>query len=342
MILNVSFSVIIVTWNALHHLKKFLPSVVETDYPNFEIIIANNHSTDGSAEWVRETYPECKIVTFDKNFGFAGGNNKAVKYARGDVLVFLNNDVKTDPGWLHGLNRTFSQTEASVVQPKIRSYHNPDYFEYAGAAGGMIDWLGYPFCRGRIMDHTERDEGQYDERAEIFWASGAAMAIKKDLFLKARGFDERFEFHMEEIDLCWRCLKMGKKIFYEPESVVYHLGGGSLPMDSPRKVFYNFRNSLCMLTKNLDHALFPKIFFRLILDGIAGVRMLFQGKPAHTRAIVKSHFSYYAMLPAMLKERKKLKTTVHTGTPNHLVYPRLLISDVFLRGNQTFSEIKSS
>jgi GT2 family glycosyltransferase len=339
MILNLSFSIIVVTWNALHHLKRFLPSVTGTNYPDFEIIIANNNSRDGSVQWIKENYPECKIITFDKNFGYAGGNNKAVKYARGDLLVFLNNDVKTDPNWLLELNRTFTETNASVVQPKIRSFQQPEFFEYAGAAGGMIDWLGYPFCRGRVFDHIEKDDGQYDERSEIFWASGAALAIRKDLFLKSGGFDERFEFHMEEIDLCWKCLKLDKKIIYEPKSVVYHLGGGSLPVNSPRKAFYNFRNSLCMLTKNLDNALFPKIFLRLVLDGIAGLRLLMQGKPAHTLAVIKSHFSYYFMLPRLLKERKKLKSVFIIKTPAHLVHSRLLITEKFIRGKKTFTEM---
>ncbi|MCC5905765.1 MAG: glycosyltransferase family 2 protein [Balneolaceae bacterium] len=340
MIFNISFSIIIVTWNALHHLKTFLPSVAATNYSDFEIVIANNNSTDGSMEWIRKHYPECRIVTFDKNFGYAAGNNKAVKYARGEVLVFLNNDVKTDTGWLHGLNRAFTETEASIIQPKIRSFRDPELFEYAGAAGGMIDWLGYPFCRGRIFDHIEKDNGQYDKRTEIFWASGAALSIKKELFLKSGGFDEDFEFHMEEIDLCWRCLKMGHKIMYEPESIVYHLGGGSLPVDSSRKVFYNFRNSLCMLTKNLEKAPLLKIFLRLVLDGIAGVQFLLKGKPKHTLAVIKSHFSYYLMLVDLLQKRKELKRSFTSTTPVYLIHSRLIITDFFLREKKTWQEIK--
>ena len=264
--MSTSFSIIIVTWNGIRHLKRYLPSVVETDYPDFEIIIADNASTDGSKQWIQEQFPQCKIITFDKNFGYAGGNNRAVKYASGDVLLFLNNDAKPESDWLKALDFRFQNSSADILQPKIKSVESPEMFEYAGAAGGMIDRLGYPFCRGRIFDHVEKDTGQYDEPANIFWASGSAFAIKKDLFLDAGGFDEDFEFHMEEIDLCWRCLKMGKTILYEPKSVVYHLGGGSMDAESPRKVFYNFRNNLNMLTKNLDRFLIPKIIMRLLLE----------------------------------------------------------------------------
>ncbi|MEX2435380.1 MAG: glycosyltransferase, partial [Balneolaceae bacterium] len=181
--METSFSIIIVTWNALHHLKRFLPSVAATDYSNMEIIIANNASDDGTGEWVKKNYPECKIVTFDKNYGYCSGNNRAVKHASGDILIFLNNDVKVEPDWLHPLNVAFLETATGVVQPKIRSIEHPGTFEYAGAAGGYIDWLGYPFCRGRLFDTVEKDAGQYDNKRPVFWASGAAFAIRKKLFL---------------------------------------------------------------------------------------------------------------------------------------------------------------
>ncbi|MCC5941514.1 MAG: glycosyltransferase family 2 protein [Balneolaceae bacterium] len=331
-----SFSIIIVTWNAVHHLKKFLPTVAATEYENVEIIIADNASKDGSVEWIKENYPKIKIVSFDKNHGYAGGNNKAVKYATGDVLIFLNNDVQTEPNWLNGLNKAFQDEEISIAQPKILSEKQPGYFEYAGAAGGYIDWLGYPFCRGRIFDTIEEDEGQYNEMKEIFWASGAAFAIRKDLFVESGGFDEDFEFHMEEIDLCWRCQQKDKKIVAVPDSVVYHLGGGSLPKSSPRKVFYNYRNSLLMLMKNLNSFVFMKIFFRLVLDGISGIRLLFQGKPAETIAIIRSHFAFYAMIPDTLKKRKDAD---HQIISKELMFDRLIIVEYFLRGKKYFSDL---
>lgn len=334
-----SFSIIIVTWNALEHLQRFLPSVAATDYSDFEIIIANNASEDLTKEWIEENYPDCKVITYDRNYGYAAGNNRAVKYASGEILVFLNNDVETEPQWLDGLDNVFQDPSVGIAQPKLRSVEEPEYFEYAGAAGGYIDWMGYPFCRGRLIDKVEKDKGQYDESSEIFWATGAAFAIRKELFKKVGGFDEDFEFHMEEIDLCWRCLKIGHKIRYVPNGTVYHLGGGSLAHGSPRKVFYNYRNSLLMLLKNLDRFIVPKIFFRLILDGISGVRSLLKGKPAETWAIIQAHFSFYGMIPTTLSKRTELKKISTTQTPKNLVLRRLLIMEYFVKGKKKFSEL---
>ncbi|MDR9367360.1 MAG: glycosyltransferase family 2 protein [Balneolaceae bacterium] len=334
-----SFSIIIVTWNALEHLQRFLPSVAATDYSDFEVIIANNASEDSTAEWIKTNYPECKVITYDRNYGYAAGNNRAVKYASGEILVFLNNDVKTEPHWLDGFDNVFQDDSVGIAQPKLRSVKEPEYFEYAGAAGGYIDWMGYPFCRGRLIDKVEKDDGQYDERSDIFWATGAAFAIRKELFKKAGGFDEDFEFHMEEIDLCWRCLKVGHKIRYVPNSTVYHLGGGSLAHGSPRKVFFNYRNSLLMLLKNLERFIIPKIFFRLILDGISGVRSLLKGKPAETLAIIRAHFSFYRMIPATLSKRTELKKISTAQTPKNLVLKRLLIMEYFVKGKEKFSEL---
>jgi len=232
---NHRFSIVIVTWNAIELLKRFLPSVAETDYDNFEIVIADNASEDETRDWINKHYPQCKVITFDRNYGYAGGNNRAVKYCSGDIIIFLNNDVRTDSKWLTNLNNAFSDPSVSIVQPKIKSVEQSDHFEYAGAAGGFIDWLGYPFCRGRIFDTVEIDKGQYDQTVKIFWASGAAYAIRKNLFEELSGFDEDFEFHMEEIDLCWRAWRNGALIKFEPKSVVYHQGGGSLPWEIPGK-----------------------------------------------------------------------------------------------------------
>ena len=334
-----SFSVIIVTWNALHHLKRFLPTVAETDYPNMEIIIADNASADGSAEWLKANYPDIKIVTFNQNHGYAGGNNRAVKYATGDILLFLNNDVRTSPNWLSELNVAFQKDDLSIAQPKILSVEEPELFEYAGASGGFIDWLGFPFCRGRMFDTLEKDSGQYNNQVPIFWASGAAFAIRKELFTEAGGFDEDFEFHMEEIDLCWRCLKMGKSIAVIPNSEVFHLGGGSLPANSPRKVFYNYRNSLVMLLKNLDKYVYAKIFVRLCLDGISGIRLLFQGKAAETIAIIRSHFAFYGMVSKTLDKRKDAEKRKSSDSFKSLILNRLIVTEYFLKGKKTYSEL---
>ncbi len=337
-----SFSIIVVTWNALHHLKRFLPSVAVTDYDSFEIIIADNASEDGSAEWVKKSFPTFKVVTFDKNYGYAGGNNRAVKYATGDILIFLNNDVRVEPNWLTHLNKSFKDEEISIAQPKILNEMQPDHFEYAGAAGGYIDWLGYPFCRGRVFDAIEKDEGQYNNRTDIFWASGAAFSIRKDLFIECCGFDEDFEFHMEEIDLCWRCLRMGRKIKFEPKSVVYHLGGGSLAQNSPRKIYYNYRNSLLMLLKNLEKHVIPKLFLRLVLDGISGIRSLFTGNPAETVAIIQSHFAFYKRLPKNIKKRKITSTNRLPENAKKLIFDKLIVSEYFIKRKRTYSELNQN
>ncbi|MEX0646266.1 MAG: glycosyltransferase family 2 protein [Balneolaceae bacterium] len=344
--MKTTFSIIIVTWNAIHHLKRFLPSVADTDYPNLEIIIADNASDDGSGEWVENHYPQCKVITFDENHGYCGGNNRAARHANGEVLIFLNNDVETDPNWLNTLDLAFRNKKADIVQPKMRSVENRRYFEYAGAAGGFIDWLGYPFCRGRIFDVVEEDHGQYDESVNIFWASGAAFAIRKDLFLETGGFDEDFEFHMEEIDLCWRCHHLDSRIICEPGSIVYHLGGGSLPMGSPRKVFYNYRNSLIMLTKNLDHLWVLKLLLRMILDGVAGIRSLLYGRPSELWAIIRAHFSFYSMFGKVLAKRRETKRSGDAVTfsdspvkSQRGISRRLIIIQAFVLGKDKFSDL---
>lgn len=334
------FSIIIVTWNGLDHLKTFLPSVLDTNYEHFEVIIADNASTDGTKEWIQNHAPECRIVTFDHNHGYCGGNNRAISYAKGDILLFLNNDVRVEPDWLYHLNKSFQETSTGVVQPKLLSHHQPTHFEYAGAAGGMMDWLGYPFCRGRLFQHVEKDNGQYDDETSIFWASGAAFAIRKKLFSDLGGFNEDFEFHMEEIDLCWRVWHFGYRVRFQPDGVVYHLGGGSLPMGSPRKVYYNYRNSLLMLAINLKDRRVPKILFRLFLDGISGMRSMLQLKPKETLAIIKAHFGFYRRLPSALLKRSQLepksKSISDVSAP---IYDKLIIAETFLKGKTRYSEL---
>ena len=331
------FSIIIVTWNGLHHLKRFLPSVVATNYPDFEIILADNNSEDGSKEWVTECYPEVKIAAFDGNYGYTGGNNRAVPFAEKEILLFLNNDVEVTPDWLIGINNAFESDEnIAVVQPKLRAYNEKDAFEYAGAAGGYLDALAYPFCRGRVLDSLEKDNGQYDQMTDITWASGAAIAIKKDVFQKLNGFDEDFEFHMEEIDLCWRTLNAGHRIVYTPESTVYHLGGGSLAMGSPRKVFYNFRNSLFMLWKNLPSSqLWYKIPLRMILDGVAGLHALLSGNVSEFTAILKAHFGFYKSLSALQRKRQSQPAKSSQG----ILSAVLIVWQYFIKGKRTFTDI---
>lgn len=334
------FSIIIVTWNALELLKKFLPSVTKTDYPDFEIIIADNASADGSKEWIKSTYPEVKIASFDQNYGYCGGNNRAVPFAEKEILLFLNNDVNVEQNWLHGLNKAFQEPDVAAAQPKLRAYKNPDYFEYAGAAGGFLDKFGYPFCRGRIFEEVEQDLGQYDEPADILWATGAALAVRKNLFIATGGFDEDFEFHMEEIDLCWRLQNQGHRIVYAPDSVVYHLGGGSLPMGSPRKVYYNFRNSLFMLWKNYSGSSLRKRFLlRLILDIIAACRALFTGKPKEWWAVAKAHFHFFRDFNAINKKRRVLQRQRTRKNDPEAMLNFSLIWQHFGKGMKKFSDL---
>ncbi len=310
---------------------------MSTKYENFEVVLADNASSDGSVEWVTEHYPEVIIASFDENYGYTGGNNRAVSYASKEILLFLNNDVRVDEHWLDGLNSVFEMDEdIAVSQPKLLSYKEPDHFEYAGAAGGFIDKLGYPFCRGRIMDTVEKDEGQYDSQIEIAWASGAALAIRKEVFEKLGGFDEDFQFHMEEIDLCWRTLNAGYKIIYTPESKVYHLGGGSLPMGSARKVYFNFRNNLFMLWKNLPASqLWYKIPLRMALDQIAAVRSLVSGNPSEFGAIIKAHLHFLTGLVRVNKKRRD-----YLINPNYKVLsPVLIIWQYFFKKKRRFNEL---
>jgi len=334
------YSIIIVTWNALEHLKTFLPSVSATEYPDYEIIIANNASTDGTAGWIHEQYPEFKIVTFSKNHGYCGGNNRASDYATGDIIVFLNNDVMVEPDWLKHLDTIFEQKQIVAAQPKIRSYYKTDYFEHAGAAGGYLDRYGYPFCRGRIFESIEMDSGQYDAPEKILWASGAALAIRKDIFFKMEKFDEDFEFHMEEIDLCWRLWNRGFLVVCQPQSVVYHLGGGSMPTGSTRKFYYNYRNNLIMMVKNLSSQRFiPRMLTRMLMDGIAGLRSFIKLKPQETWAIIRAHFAFYRRIFSTLEKRKKLQEIRVDPSDPVVLVNKNIVKEYFLFGNKTFSEL---
>lgn len=326
------------TWNGIHHLKRFLPSVVATNYDNFEIIISDNNSTDGSKEWIQQHYPNIKLVALEENFGYCGGNNRAVSFADNEILIFLNNDVSVDAEWLTGLSKSFYDVETAAAQPKLLSYKQPGYFEYAGAAGGCIDKFGYPFCRGRVLETVEEDLGQFEEPSEIFWASGAALAIRKEVFLEVGGFDENFEFHMEEIDLCWRVHRMNKKVVYAPKSMVYHLGGGSLAMGSPRKVYYNFRNNLFMLWKNYTTMqLFTLFPIRLILDVIAAYKSLFSGNFSDFKAIAKAHLHFFKDWGKVHRSRKAIPFPKKSSYPG--MYSISMIWRYFIRNKKTYAEI---
>lgn len=336
-----NISIIIVTWNGLDWLKAFLPSVVRSAADLAEIIVADNASTDGTSDWVRTTFPEVVVHSFDKNYGYCGGNNRAAKLANGDILIFLNNDVEVSDGWLQPIASAFANRPSlGAAQPKIRSHTEKSCFEYAGAAGGMIDQYGYPFCLGRVFDTCEIDNGQYDHLAgDIFWASGAALAIRRNLFIEAGGFDEDFQFHMEEIDLCWKLQRMGYAIACVTESVVYHVGGGSLESGSARKLTFNLRNNLAMLYKHLPAGQFWWVYFvRLVLDAAAALRELLKGRFLHFWAFATAgeHFLLH-----MGKVHKKRKELIHKQLPfnTEKMFPLLLPWQYFLKRNDTAAKL---
>ena len=333
-------AVVILNWNGKKHLQKFLPSVVEHS-GIAEVYVADNGSTDDSVDFVRKNFPQVKLVLLDKNYGFAGGYNRALAQIEADYYVLLNSDVEIKEKWIEPIIGFMEQNpEVAAVQPKILSYQNPQYFEYAGGAGGFIDKWGYPFARGRIFDVVEQDHGQYDDICEIFWASGAAMFVRAKDYWLVGGLDEDFFAHQEEIDLCWRLKNRGKKIFAYPKVAVYHLGGGSLSYQNPRKVYFNFRNNLMMLLKNLPRGkAFGLIFLRLFLDAMAAFQMLL-GKPkAGFFYVIKAHLSFYANLGKTLKKRRQLVKFNRFDYPQ--VYRKSLIWQFFVKKKRYFSQLFS-
>lgn len=298
-------AVVILNWNGVKLLEQFLPSVIQYS-SEATIYVADNASTDDSVAFVQEHFPTIKIIKNSGNHGFAKGYNEALKHIDADIYALVNSDIEVTENWLRPIIETFNaEKQTSIIQPKILDFKNKEYFEYAGAAGGFIDKFGFPFCRGRIFDTLEKDKGQYDDACEIFWASGACFFIRSEIYHELEGFDASFFAHQEEIDLCWRAINDGHTIKYNPQSVVYHVGGATLQQGNPKKTYLNFRNSLLMLVKNLPKKrLFFIIFFRMILDGIAGVRFLTQGKLKHSIAILHAHFSFYCVSLVYLKKRK--------------------------------------
>ena len=267
-------AVVILNWNGRKFLEQFLPSLIQnTQDENTQIVIADNNSSDDSIEFLNKNYPSIRQIIFDKNYGFTGGYNQALKQIEAKYFVLLNSDIEVTQNWLNPLvNLLESDNTIATCQPKIRSFHQKEYFEYAGAAGGFIDKYGYPFCRGRILDTVEKDMNQYNDIKDIFWASGACMLIRSDIFKQLNGFDDDFFAHMEEIDLCWRIKTAGHRIVYNPESVVFHVGGGTLPNNSPFKLYLNFRNNLFLLYKNLPEKNFvPVLVTRMLLDGLSAM-----------------------------------------------------------------------
>ena len=327
-------AIVILNWNGKKILEQFLPSVVEFS-EEATIYVADNASTDKSIPYLKEKFNKVTIIQNKTNGGYAKGYNDALKNVTEDLLVLLNNDVEVTQNWLQPIINEFKRDDSLIAaQPKILDFNNKRYFEYAGAGGGFIDQLGYPYCRGRIFNTIEKDKGQYNDINKIFWASGACFIVRSNEFKELNGFDENFFAHQEEIDLCWRIQQNGGIIKYIGNSTVYHIGGATLSNINPIKTFYNFRNSLLMLVKNIKSSkVWIILFMRLLMDGIAGLHFLIQGKWKHTLAIIKAHFSFYSLLPRYINKEYKIRKEIK------YYHIKSIVWNYFIRKNRIFKEL---
>ncbi len=290
-------AVVILNWNTRNYLKQWLPALLDSCKGlDARVIVADSASTDGSLDLVRKDFPQVDCIQLESNFGFTGGYNRALSQIEAEYYVLLNSDIRVTPDWLKELTAFMeSHGDCAICGPKLRSMIEVGRFEYAGAAGGFLDFFGYPFCRGRILGKTQSDRGQYDSPAEVCWVSGAALAIRSGVWKQLGGLDDRFFAHMEEIDLCWRAWNAGWKVYVVPSACIYHLGGGTLPQNSPRKLFFNYRNNLLMLDNNLPGKFRPRIFCRMVLDGLCAAAYLLTGKVEYAKAVVKAHGQFRKM-----------------------------------------------
>jgi len=334
-------AIVILNWNGKNFLEKFLPILIQnTKEPETEIIIADNNSQDKSIHFLNETYPNIRQIIFDKNYGFTGGYNRALNQIDAKYYVLLNSDIEVTPNWLTPLVDVLDKDETiAACQPKIKSYHQKEMFEYAGAAGGFIDKYGYPFCRGRVLESIEKDDGQYDSITDIFWATGACMVIRSDLYKEHGGLDDDFFAHMEEIDLCWRLKNLGHRIVCNPSSTVFHVGGGTLPNNSPFKLYLNYRNNLFLLYKNLPKGkLYKTIFIRMILDGISAFVFLLKFSFSSFSAVFKAHLSFYKEL-RKLRNKRKLIAKENLASSLKEIYPHSIVFDYFIKKKKEFRKL---
>ena len=334
-------SVVVLNWNGATYLRQFIPFLIRhTTLPGVELVVADNASTDDSLSILREDFPSVRCIVLDQNYGFAGGYNKALSHIESRYCVLLNSDVEVTAGWLEPLLQFMDEnTDVAACQPGIMSFHNRSQFEHAGAAGGYIDALGYPFCRGRILSVTETDHHQYDLVQDVFWATGACMVVRSEVFVACGGLDDDFFAHMEEIDLCWRMLCRGYRVVALPQSRVYHVGGGTLSTESPRKTYLNFRNNLLMLYKNLpDEPLKRVMPIRMVLDWLAALHLLLAGKPANAIAVVRARRDFRKMKPDFLARRNhNLRSAIRHDLPG--VYKGSMLLQYYLFGRKTFSSL---
>lgn len=336
-------AVVILNWNGIGWLERFLPSVIEHARGQARVIVADNGSTDGSADWLRNAHPEVEVLRSEENLGFAGGYNVALAQVDAAYFVLLNSDVEVTPGWIAAMRAMLDRDpHMAACQPKVLSHGARTRFEHAGAAGGFIDRNGYPFCRGRIFEITEEDRHQYDDDREVFWCTGACMMIRSSVFHAAGGFDASLFAHMEEIDLCWRMRRMGWRIGYTSRTCVYHVGGGALGYGSPMKTYLNFRNSLCVLVKNLrSRWIGGRILRRFVLDVFAAMKFLLEGHADHAWMVGRAHRHFLGRLPGLLRERKRLKGTERSPDLTGQ-YRRSVAYDRFILGHRTFPQLDAS
>lgn len=334
-------AVVILNYNGKKFLEKFLPSVLKHSN-NCLVYVADNGSTDDSTVFLKQHYPQVIQIENKGNFGYAKGYNMALKQIKAKYYILLNSDVEVPQNWIEPvIERMEANNKIAACQPKILDHAKPNCFEYAGAAGGFIDRFGYPFCRGRVFNYLEEDHGQFDDAREIFWATGACLFLRASAFWEVGGFDDDYFAHMEEIDLCWRLKNLGYQIFIEPQSVIYHVGGGTLNKLSKRKTYLNFRNNLTTLTKNHPSKhLFFKILIRLVLDGVAGIKFLLDAQPKHTWAVFRAHMTYYRWLPKTLAKRKQQKQLPNFKYSCANMYNGNVVFEYFVKGKRTFAELQ--
>ncbi len=335
-------AVVVLNYNTRELLERFLPSLLYTAYPNMMIVLADNASTDDSVDFVKNQFPQITVLRMRENKGYAGGYNEALALIEADYYVLLNSDVEVSPNWLMPMvNLAMRDASIGAIQPKIKDFKRKEWFEYAGAAGGYIDWLGYPFCRGRLFDSVEQDVLQYDADEQIFWASGAALMVRSDVYHKLEGLDDGFFAHMEEIDLCWRMQSRGYKVMFCHQSEVFHVGGGTLSQQNHRKTYLNFRNGLRLIIKNYPRGIFMKTFLlRMILDGVAGIQFLTKGKYKDTLAIIKAHWHVYLHWNTWMKIRsttRKLDKAQLYALPGF--YHRSIVWQYFIKGRKRFPDL---
>ena len=335
-------AIVILNFNGEKHLRRFLPAVVSNSRPA-KVIVADNCSTDGSLSYVRSAHPDVGIIELDRNYGYSGGYDRALRMVDAEIFCLLNSDVEVTQGWLDPILELFrSSDEIAAVQPKILSWHDRDTFEYAGAGGGYIDKYGFPFCRGRVFWSFEKDHGQYDDVTRIFWASGACLFIRSEDFMAADGLDTDFFAHMEEIDLCWRLWGMGKKVMYTGKSTVYHVGGGTLDKSNPRKTYLNFRNGMSLLYKNSASDKYRgRMLMRWIFDLAAVLRFLVVFQWAHAWAVLRAHFDFFSSMPVQRKKRKASQSLMRIpDVPT--IYPKSLIYAYFIKGRRDYPALAGS